>query len=50
MDDVVVQSVENVAFGTDHHVRPTILDPRPGEHAQRWGLTLTGGRSVRSSS
>lgn len=47
MDDVAVQSVDNVAFGPDQHVRPTILDPRPGEHAQRWGLALTGGRAVR---
>ncbi len=47
MDGGVVHSIDNEDFGTNQHLRLTILDPRPGGHAHRWGLTLTGGRALR---
>ncbi|NNN10174.1 MAG: hypothetical protein HKL85_13410 [Acidimicrobiaceae bacterium] len=47
MDDVVVQSTDQGDSRTNHLLRLTILDPRPGGPAQKWGFPLRGGRAFR---
>jgi membrane-associated phospholipid phosphatase len=45
VDDVAGQSTDTGDSGADQYLRRTILDSRPGGPAQRWGLSLTGGRA-----